>query len=208
MTTLSVGIAACTVPPPSAPSRVQPVASRFGYFAQQPGGSPQFVETYEIPLVPGTEFGWWIQLRGAGQQVGWREEMTLSAAPLNPGDARRVQPNVLVREGVEKPVDGWIGQTWLLDAGDPVGQHSIKVYVNNVLVETFRFHTRAPVASEAPPAPAPPPPPVGAPGCVPANQCCKVCSIGQAGGNTCISRDYTCHVGRGCACDAEEICPY
>ncbi len=31
--------------------------------------------------------------------------------------------------------------------------------------------------------------------------CCKICSIGKACGNTCISRDKVCHVGRGCACD-------
>lgn len=32
--------------------------------------------------------------------------------------------------------------------------------------------------------------------------CCKVCSIGKACGDTCISRSYDCHVGAGCACDA------
>jgi hypothetical protein len=31
--------------------------------------------------------------------------------------------------------------------------------------------------------------------------CCKVCSVGKACGNTCISRNKTCHVGPGCACD-------
>jgi hypothetical protein len=31
--------------------------------------------------------------------------------------------------------------------------------------------------------------------------CCKVCSVGKACGDTCISRDKTCHVGPGCACD-------
>jgi len=31
--------------------------------------------------------------------------------------------------------------------------------------------------------------------------CCKVCSVGKACGNTCISRDKTCQVGPGCACD-------
>lgn len=31
--------------------------------------------------------------------------------------------------------------------------------------------------------------------------CCKVCSVGKACGNTCISREKTCHVGQGCACD-------
>lgn len=32
--------------------------------------------------------------------------------------------------------------------------------------------------------------------------CCKVCDIGKACGDTCISRDYDCHVGPGCACNA------
>ena len=42
--------------------------------------------------------------------------------------------------------------------------------------------------------------------CVPRSECCKVCSKGQACGNSCISRNKNCHKGRGCACDAEEIC--
>jgi micrococcal nuclease len=43
--------------------------------------------------------------------------------------------------------------------------------------------------------------------CIPADQCCRVCSAGQACGNSCISRSYTCRKGRGCACDAAEVCP-
>lgn len=31
--------------------------------------------------------------------------------------------------------------------------------------------------------------------------CCKQCSKGKACGNSCISRDKTCHKGSGCACD-------
>jgi len=42
--------------------------------------------------------------------------------------------------------------------------------------------------------------------CVPREQCCRVCDKGQACGNTCISRAKQCHVGRGCACNASEIC--
>jgi len=42
--------------------------------------------------------------------------------------------------------------------------------------------------------------------CIPASKCCKVCSAGQACGNSCISRRYTCHKGRGCACNSSEIC--
>jgi hypothetical protein len=48
--------------------------------------------------------------------------------------------------------------------------------------------------------------PADAPSCIPADQCCKVCDKGKACGNSCISRKYQCHKGRGCACDAEAIC--
>jgi hypothetical protein len=55
----------------------------------------------------------------------------------------------------------------------------------------------------APHAPTPAP---SAGACIPAAQCCKICDEGQAGGKTCISRNKTCHVGRGCACNAAEVC--
>ena len=42
--------------------------------------------------------------------------------------------------------------------------------------------------------------------CIPASTCCKICNKGQACGNTCISRQKTCHKDRGCACNASEIC--
>lgn len=32
-------------------------------------------------------------------------------------------------------------------------------------------------------------------------QCCRVCSIGKACGNSCISVDKQCHQPPGCACD-------
>lgn len=34
-----------------------------------------------------------------------------------------------------------------------------------------------------------------------AQGCCKVCRKGKACGNSCISRNYTCHQPQGCACD-------
>lgn len=32
-------------------------------------------------------------------------------------------------------------------------------------------------------------------------RCCKICTVGQACGNSCISRQYQCHQPPGCACD-------
>ncbi len=45
-----------------------------------------------------------------------------------------------------------------------------------------------------------------APSCIPADKCCKVCSAGKACGNSCIQATKTCHKGRGCACNATEVC--
>jgi hypothetical protein len=42
--------------------------------------------------------------------------------------------------------------------------------------------------------------------CIPAAQCCKICTSSQACGDSCIRRDFTCHQPRGCACDAGEVC--
>ena len=42
--------------------------------------------------------------------------------------------------------------------------------------------------------------------CIPEEECCKICVKGKACGDTCISRNYTCHVGRGCACNSYEVC--
>jgi hypothetical protein len=37
------------------------------------------------------------------------------------------------------------------------------------------------------------------------DSCCKVCRVGKACGNSCISRELTCHQDPGCACDAEDL---
>lgn len=34
------------------------------------------------------------------------------------------------------------------------------------------------------------------------SQCCKVCKKGKACGDSCISKNKTCHKPPGCACDA------
>jgi hypothetical protein len=52
----------------------------------------------------------------------------------------------------------------------------------------------------------PPGKPGSAEGCTPRSQCCKVCSRGIACGNSCIRASYTCSKGRGCACNAFEVC--
>lgn len=42
--------------------------------------------------------------------------------------------------------------------------------------------------------------------CRPESSCCKICSKGKACGDSCISHQKACHAGRGCACNASELC--
>jgi deoxyribonuclease-1 len=43
-------------------------------------------------------------------------------------------------------------------------------------------------------------------GCIPRDQCCRVCGASQACGDSCISASRTCRKGAGCACDAARLC--
>lgn len=61
-------------------------------------------------------------------------------------------------------------------------------------------------ADRAPPLSVPSFPVPGRGSCRPRSECCKVCTKGKACGATCIYAGYTCHVGRGCACNSSEIC--
>lgn len=52
------------------------------------------------------------------------------------------------------------------------------------------------------PTPAPQPEPMYfQPSPQPSTGCCKICTTGKACGDSCISRNYTCHKGPGCACN-------
>jgi hypothetical protein len=179
------------------------VAAQLGIWETDASGAVRLRETADIPRMPGLTFGWILTFDSLDREVAWNEELELSAPPRNAGGAKRARPTLLVRGGRAVLEGGRLAQSLTLDAGDPLGRQTIRVYVDGSLVQTFRFstslpHAATPVAprtSQAPPA-----------GCTPREQCCKVCSTGQACGATCISRSYTCRTGAGCACDAVDVC--
>ena len=40
------------------------------------------------------------------------------------------------------PVDGWVENAWCVVKGDPEGDYSIKVYLNNQFIKKFDFEIR------------------------------------------------------------------
>ena len=69
-------------------------------------------------------------------------------------------------------------------------------HLASLTAEVKAFLDSGPYVVNSRSGPLPGPPGIGA------KSCCKICTIGKACGDTCISRQYTCHVGPGCACDA------
>jgi hypothetical protein len=68
-----------------------------------------------------------------------------------------------------------------------------------IVAGTVCFATDAGASGDSSPAADPP-------ACIPAEQCCRICTTGKACGKSCISEKKNCHKGRGCACNVEEVC--
>ncbi len=67
----------------------------------------------------------------------------------------------------------------------------------SAITDTLAFDTCNMVP---PPTPTPTPPPHHTPTPEPPPACCKHCTTGQPCGDSCISRNFTCHQPPGCAC--------
>lgn len=95
-------------------------------------------ETDRVPLRPREAcYAWRLHFKNAVGDVAWRGEFTL---PAKPGAA----PTLLETKKSEKPLGGWIGDSWCVTRGDPVGDHMIKVYIRDSLARTFTFAVVAP----------------------------------------------------------------
>src|SRR5213078_4604111 len=83
-----------------------------------PDGKWSVRETDRVPLRPRDAcYGWRLHFsKNTGDEVSWRSEFAL---PGGPGK----EPALLVTNKREKPQGGWIGGTWCVTKGDPVGEH-------------------------------------------------------------------------------------
>lgn len=118
----------------------------FGIIETNPNGEEQFVVTDRVPLVEGQFYGWVIKISPGFTKVKWKEVFELPEAPQTwsveetSGDILISQDRtVSVTEGEVFVQDGYIGNYWSVVAGDPPGDYIMRVYVNDHLVETFRF---------------------------------------------------------------------
>jgi hypothetical protein len=124
----------------------QPHAGVFGIITKNQEGKEQFEATKTVPFVEGQSYGWIIKLGPEFIKVKWKEVFELPASPDTWGAGEASGQHEISEDRkvsiTEKEVvveGGYIQNFWSVAPGDPVGDYVIQVYVNNLLLETFRF---------------------------------------------------------------------
>ena len=68
----------------------------------------------------------------------------MDAVPVSGAMKISADRRTATEEGDYPVVDGWVVNTWSFAEGDPVGDHIVRIYINEKLVRTFRFKVIAP----------------------------------------------------------------
>jgi hypothetical protein len=116
-------------------------------------GERRSIASTLVPYLPNQAcFGWRIRLAAAPAVVRLREVLQLPAAPAfwsNEDDAYSphrysADRKTAITEQFAAPQDGWIASSWCIVEGDPVGAHSIEVFIDDRLIRRFDFEVRRP----------------------------------------------------------------
>ncbi|WP_022664944.1 hypothetical protein [Desulfospira joergensenii] len=118
----------------------------FGIIVQDQQGKEKFQPTNTVPFIEGQSYGWIIKLSPEFTKVKWKEVFELPASPDTWGAGEASGGNKISEDRkvsiIEKEVaveDGYIQNFWSVAPGDPLGDYVIRVYINDLLLETFHF---------------------------------------------------------------------
>ncbi|MES0807988.1 hypothetical protein ABLO27_00805 [Roseibium sp. SCPC15] len=110
--------------------------------------APVYLDTNVVPLKPDqTCFGWRIKLSSDETLVHVREVLTLPEAPEYWSDEDNVYGTIEVSSDRKAAtttrfipvVDGWVEHSWCVSEGDPTGQCSLDVTIDDLATERFEF---------------------------------------------------------------------
>lgn len=114
-------------------------------------GNERRIASTLVPYLPNQAcFGWRIRLADAPPLVRIREVLQLPEAPAFwSGEDDPYSPHVFsadrttaTTEEFKAPQDGWIDGTWCIAEGDPVGAHSIDVFIEDGHAHRFDFEVK------------------------------------------------------------------
>jgi hypothetical protein len=134
---------------PSLPGKSTPievVSAQFGVFGSDPTGRRILFETDKFPAIVSAPYGWYIVFKTEKPTVIWREEFELPEPPptWGPGEALgiyTISPDrkTAVTERIIPTRLGFIANEWRYAAGDPIGRHKMRIYIDGQLIREFAF---------------------------------------------------------------------
>jgi hypothetical protein len=129
------------------------VAGEFGIYRQGDEGEPVFEKTDAVPLIVEQNYVWRLRVRTKADSVQVREEFKLPAPPKvwNPSSEHfeASKDGASAVSELDLPVDeGVIEHGWSVAKGDPIGEHTIKVFIQGKLAWTFHFKVVEAVQAE------------------------------------------------------------
>jgi hypothetical protein len=114
-------------------------------------GNERHIASDLVPYLPNQAcFGWRIRLAEAPTLVRVREVLRLPEAPAFwSGEGDEYSPHTFsadrktaTTEEFKAPVDGWLVSQWCIVEGDPMGAHSIEVFIDGDLIWHFDFEVK------------------------------------------------------------------
>lgn len=140
----------------SKPAKVEVLSAQFGVFGADPTGRRMLFETDRFPAITAAPYGWYIIFKTDKPVVVWREEFELPEPPPSwgPGEAMgvyQISPDrkTAVTERVIPTKLGFIANEWRYAPGDPIGAHSMRIYIDGQLIREFKFNIQdAPPGAE------------------------------------------------------------
>lgn len=136
---------------PAAGAGIRVEATEFIVSVGDGEGNERRIASTLVPYLPNQAcFGWRIRLAEAPALVRIREVLKLPAAPAFwSGEDDPYSPHVFsadrttaTTEEYKAPQDGWIDGTWCIAEGDPVGAHTIDVFVEDAHAHHFAFEVK------------------------------------------------------------------
>lgn len=125
--------------------KIEILSAEFGIEYDHRPNPPVFIPTRKVPFIENMGYGWEIRIQTPRQTVRWREELILPRAPLSWGEQEihtqvSHDRRVAVTEHEEiVPEDGILRHRWYVVPGDPRGDYTIRVILDNERDRVFRF---------------------------------------------------------------------
>lgn len=119
--------------------------AEFGVFGIDKNGKVNFIPTSTVQLEEGTKYGWRIQLKNYQGEVKWREILKLPKRPESWGTENGENFSISANgtQGVTNRTqvtqDGMIRNSWTMVSGDPIGKHTVEIYINERRIASFEF---------------------------------------------------------------------